>query len=800
MLQKIISKIIGDNNENSLKKIKALVPEVNEYFTKYDKAQLDQKAIQAKTAEFKERLQSGETREQILPEAFGLVKYAAKYLCGTSWEVRENQQEWNMIPYDVQIIGGICLHQGKIAEMKTGEGKTLVCTFPAYLNALMEKGVHVVTVNDYLARRDAEWMSGLYECLGLTVGSVYPNQSTEEKKEAYQADITYGTNNEFGFDYLRDNMANQHEEQVQRGLFYAIVDEVDSILIDEARTPLIISAPAEESTDKYYKYTKLVGQLKENEHYNVDEKLKTATLSEAGIAKMESLLGVSNIYEESGFEEVHHIEQALRAHAVYQDNTDYVVKDGQIMIVDAFTGRLMAGRRFGQGLHQAIEAKEGVDIQRESRTLATITFQNYFRLFDKLSGMTGTAKTEEEEFYKIYGLETIIIPTNKPIARKDLPDKIYPNIRAKYKAIAKTTKELQQKGQPVLIGTVSVEQSETLSSIFKASGIKHEVLNAKQHEKEAEIVTNAGQPRAVTIATNMAGRGTDIKITDEVRELGGLYIIGTERHESRRIDNQLRGRAGRQGDPGVSCFYVSLEDNVMRIFGGDRMQKMMSAVSMPEDMPITNRFITRAIESSQKRVEGYNFDLRKHVVEYDDVMNYHREIIYKLRHRILLGEDMHNEIFVLMEKQAEQIVLQHRTVDQTIDYKEVFETISAIHKNPIAPLTLEIIKKQTKENDLIELIKNYLWEEYKLLEKNLPSSANLREFERRVYLRNIDIIWMQHIDSMTSLRKTVSLEAYGQRDPLLVYKDIAYTEFQKALNTIGFNTVTTLFRVKPAAN
>jgi preprotein translocase subunit SecA len=800
VLQKIISKIIGDNNENSLKKIKALVPEVNEYFTKYDKAQLDQKAIQAKTAEFKERLQSGETREQILPEAFGLVKYAAKYLCGTSWEVRENQQEWNMIPYDVQIIGGICLHQGKIAEMKTGEGKTLVCTFPAYLNALMEKGVHVVTVNDYLARRDAEWMSGLYECLGLTVGSVYPNQSTEEKKEAYQADITYGTNNEFGFDYLRDNMANQHEEQVQRGLFYAIVDEVDSILIDEARTPLIISAPAEESTDKYYKYTKLVGQLKENEHYNVDEKLKTATLSEAGIAKMESLLGVSNIYEESGFEEVHHIEQALRAHAVYQDNTDYVVKDGQIMIVDAFTGRLMAGRRFGQGLHQAIEAKEGVDIQRESRTLATITFQNYFRLFDKLSGMTGTAKTEEEEFYKIYGLETIIIPTNKPIARKDLPDKIYPNIRAKYKAIAKTTKELQQKGQPVLIGTVSVEQSETLSSIFKASGIKHEVLNAKQHEKEAEIVTNAGQPRAVTIATNMAGRGTDIKITDEVRELGGLYIIGTERHESRRIDNQLRGRAGRQGDPGVSCFYVSLEDNVMRIFGGDRMQKMMSAVSMPEDMPITNRFITRAIESSQKRVEGYNFDLRKHVVEYDDVMNYHREIIYKLRHRILLGEDMHNEIFVLMEKQAEQIVLQHRTVDQTIDYKEVFETISAIHKNPIAPLTLEIIKKQTKENDLIELIKNYLWEEYKLLEKNLPSSANLREFERRVYLRNIDIIWMQHIDSMTSLRKTVSLEAYGQRDPLLVYKDIAYTEFQKALNTIGFNTVTTLFRVKPAAN
>src|SRR3989338_7253587 len=628
-----INRFLGDPAQKELKKYLPIMEEVKAMHGKMGNLTLAD--LPKKTEEYKARIASGESVDDLLPEAFALGKRACELLVGKKTVIGKAAMEWNMVPFDVQILGGIVLHKGNIAEMKTGEGKTLVCTLPVYLNALAGKGVHVVTVNDYLAKRDAEWMGHLYEALGLYTGIVVHEKSSAERKASYGSDVTYGTNNEFGFDYLRDNMSPALETQVQRGLHYAIVDEVDSILIDEARTPLIISQPAAESTEKYRQYSALVRQLEREKHFTVDEKQRVAVLTEEGIKKMEQLLGVENIYTERGFEEVHHIEQALRAHAIYKLDVDYVIREGQIIIVDEFTGRLMPGRRYGHGLHQAIEAKEAVEAQRESRTLATITFQNYFRLYEKLAGMTGTAKTEEEEFEQIYRLRTFVIPTHRPMVRQDVSDAIYRTASAKFKAVAKIAAEKYAKGQPVLVGTTSIEKSEAMSALLSKEKIPHEVLNAKQHEREAEIIARAGAKGSVTIATNMAGRGTDIKLGEGVKDLGGLVILGTERHEARRIDNQLRGRSGRQGDPGESQFFVSMEDDLMRLFGGDRLKGMMEKLNVPDDVPLENAIVSRAIENAQKKVEGHNFDTRKHVVQYDDVMNKHREIIYKRRQKIL---------------------------------------------------------------------------------------------------------------------------------------------------------------------
>ena len=797
MIQNFINKILGDRNQKELSKLQPLVAHINKYYEEYLESVKNQNDVLAKTDLFKQRLKDGETLDELLPEAFALVKVACKLLSGTSWDVRGKSMEWNMVPYDVQLIGGIVMHRGNIAEMKTGEGKTLVCTLPVYLNALTERGVFVVTVNDYLAQRDAEWMSGLYNFLGLSVGTILHGQSREDKKAAYACDITYGTNNEFGFDYLRDNMTTNPDNIVQKELHYAIVDEVDSILIDESRTPLIISAPAAESTAKYQQYARLITNLKENTHYNVDEKTRNATLTEEGITKMEELLGIENIYTEAGFAEVHHIEQALRAQACYQKDTDYIVQDGSVVIIDEFTGRLMAGRRYGRGLHQAIEAKENVEIKRESKTLATITFQNYFRLFDKLAGMTGTAKTEEEEFYQIYGLDTFVIPTNKPIAREDRSDAVYKNRKGKLQAIAKTVKEISETGRPALVGTISVEQSEVLSQLLKMEGVKHKVLNAKHHEQEAEIVEKAGEKGAVTIATNMAGRGTDIKLSPEVKELGGLFVLGTERHESRRIDNQLRGRSGRQGDPGTSQFFVSMEDDLMRIFGGDRIQSMMNALNVPDDMPIENKIISRSIEGAQKKVEGRNFDIRKHLVEYDDVMNIHREIIYARRRKLLEKDDASEDIQEMLKETAEIIVRNHTDARPTKEwnYQEIYESLTALYRNTEDPLTQPQIESFTDQDQLIEKAQKYLLDGFAAREATLPEPTLMRKIEKAIFLRSNDVLWMEHIDTMTQLRQNVAFSGYAQKDPLTEYKAQGYEMFQRMLGMIRDNTVQTLFKI-----
>jgi preprotein translocase subunit SecA len=800
MLQRIITKLLGDQNKKAVNKLRPLVEKINEIEKAYSANLKNDEDFPAKTEEFRKRLNEGETLDAILPEAFALVKAACRRLVGRKWNVRDEEKTWDMIPYDVQLIGGIVMHQGNISEMKTGEGKTLVCTMPIYLNALTGKGAFLVTVNDYLAHRDAEWMSGVYNFLGLTVGVIAHGQSPAEKKNAYECDITYGTNNEFGFDYLRDNMTTTFENVVQKNLNFAIVDEVDSILIDEARTPLIISAPAGDSTSKYGRYCQLVEYLTENEEFNIDEKSRAATLSEVGIKKMEQLLGVDNIYTEAGFAEVHHIEQALKAKAIFKKDIDYMVRDGQVVIIDEFTGRLMPGRRYSEGLHQAIEAKEGVEIKKESKTLATITFQNYFRLFKKLSGMTGTAATESEEFMKIYGLDTLIIPTNKPIVRNDMTDAIYKNQKAKYTAVAKKTKELHTTGQPVLIGTISVEKSELMSKMLKLHGVPHNVLNAKHHEKEAEIVKGAGQKHAITIATNMAGRGTDIKLTDEVKTLGGLYVIGTERHESRRIDNQLRGRSGRQGDAGASQFYVSMEDELMRLFGGERVQKMMEFLKIPDDMPIENKLISRSIESSQKKVEGRNFDVRKHLVEYDDVINHHRAIIYKKRREILESDNLKNNIIVLIEQEIENIVLTHTyEKDREMwDFKEIIETVNTIHRDPSKPLTVSDISGIANKEDIIGFVKDYFFNEYKEREEILQDPEIMRRIEKSLYLNIIDSLWMEHIENLNSLRESVSLSGYGQRDPLNEYKQEAFLTFDKLMGQINSNIVNTIFKIDVA--
>jgi preprotein translocase subunit SecA len=796
MIRKVINKILGDTNAKAIRKIEPLVGKINEIEKGYQEAIKDHESILAKTEEFKKRIKDGESVDDILPEAFALVKTACRHLVGKKWNVRGKEIEWNMIPYDVQLIGGVVLHQGNISEMKTGEGKTLVCTLAVYLNALTEKGVFVVTVNEYLAQRDAEWMGGLYNYLGLSAGVSVHGMSHEEKKQNYGCDITYGTNNEFGFDYLRDNMTTDPDRIVQRNLHYAIVDEVDSILIDEARTPLIISAPAAESTEKYKQYSNYIPQLKVGQDYDIDEKSKTATLTEDGIAKMEKILGVDNIYSEKGFSEVHHIEQALRAQACYKGDIDYMIQDGQIVIIDEFTGRLMPGRRYSGGLHQAIEAKENVEIKRESKTLATVSFQNYFRLFDKLSGMTGTAKTEAEEFYQIYGLDTLIIPTHKPLARIDMKDSVYKNQKGKYLASVKKIKELHKKGQPVLVGTISVEKSEMLGKLLKLDGVPHNVLNAKNHEKEAEIVERAGEKGAVTIATNMAGRGTDIKINDEVKELGGLFVLGTERHESRRIDNQLRGRSGRQGDPGASQFFVSMEDELMRLFGGEKIQNMMTALNIPEDMPIENALISRSIEGAQKKVEGRNFDIRKHLVEYDDVMNVHREIIYKKRRGFLLNEDQSAEIKEMTNEFTEGIVRNYTDArpSKEWDYKEITEALQAVHKGD---LNLEEIKDQDK---LIEAAQSYLLENYKKREEDLPDPKIMRAIEKAIFLRATDTLWMDHIDSMSRLRENVAFSGYAQKDPLTEYKGQGFEMFNELLGMMNSNTINTLFKMDLVAS
>jgi preprotein translocase subunit SecA len=791
-IKKLILKVLGNAQKKDLKRIAGLVEQINEIEERYQK-ELDDSDIPEKTKEFRDRIEKGESMEDLLPEAFALVKNACRRLMGRSWRVRDHDYTWDMIPYDVQLIGAVILHEGKIAEMKTGEGKTLVCTMPIYLNALTGKGVHLVTVNDFLVQRDAEWMGGLYHFLGMTVGISMRGQKPEEKLEAFAADVTYTTNNELGFDYLRDNMAPNKKYMAMRGQNYAIVDEVDSILIDEARTPLSISAPGDESTHKYVQYCRLVKDLDPETDYNVDEKMRTSSLTEDGVKKMEKLLGVENIYTEKGFEEVHHIEQALRASFVYKKDIDYVVKDDQVIIVDEFSGRLTPGRRFGQGLHQAVEAKEGVEIKRESKTMATITFQNYFRMYDKLAGMTGTAITEEEEFAAIYNLNVIEIPTHKELVRNDRPDAIYKSEEVKFKAIAKKTKELHAKGQPALIGTISVEKSEALASFLKKEGVPHNILNAKHHEKEAQIIADAGQRGAVTIATSMAGRGTDIKLGPGITDLGGLYIIGSERHESRRIDNQLRGRSGRQGDPGESQFFVSMEDDLMRIFGGGRMQAMMDKLGLPDDMPIENRFISNSIESAQKKVEGRNFDVRKHLVEYDSVLSTHRDIIYTRRRKILDAESNKNEVILLMEQESEKIVLNHPE-----DPKEMLEVVSTIHLSKTAPLALETIKDLPPE-EMMSTIKKYFESEYEEKEKALPAPQMLREAEQFIMLRIIDSHWMRHLDALKELRSAVSLSGYGQRNPLIEYQNHAYELFEELTDKIDRAIVTSLFHVEVKA-
>ena len=805
-----LNKLLGDPNEKELRKLRPLIKKVRSFQGAPEMRNLKLSDLPKKTEEFRVRVSGGEALDALLPEAFGVVIRASELLQGKSISMGKQEFIWNMVPYDVQIIGGAVLHKGAIAEMKTGEGKTLVCTMPVYLNALTGKGVHVVTVNDYLAKRDSLWMGMLYEMLGLTVGTILHETEGSDRKAQYACDVTYGTNNEFGFDYLRDNMAPSLGHQVQRPLHYAIVDEVDSILIDEARTPLIISQPANESTDRYRQYSQMVMHLQENVHFNKDEKQRVATLTEEGIRKMEEMLGVENIYTDRGFEEVHHIEQALRAHAIYQRDVDYVVKDGELIIVDEFTGRLMPGRRYSHGLHQALEAKEGVEVQRESKTLATITFQNYFRLYEKLAGMTGTAKTEEEEFLSIYKLPTIVIPTDRPVVRDDRPDAIYKSVVAKFKAVAKIAKEKHGKGQPVLIGTTSIDKSEVLSALLQKEGVPHQILNAKHHQKEAEIVAGAGQKEAVTIATNMAGRGTDIKLGEGVAALGGLCILGTERHEARRIDNQLRGRSGRQGDPGDSQFFVSMEDDLMRLFGGDRLKSMMEKLKVPDDMPLENRIVSRSIESSQKRVEGRNFDIRKHVVQYDDVMNKHREIIYKRRQNILYrlagqgdggGEEgetnpLHQDILSALTQEAGSIVAAHASSRDPEEWetKEIREILHALHPLFAEEITEKKICSFPAPEKLQEALTQFFVRFYEEKCKQ-EKEETVQQAERIVTLHSIDTHWMDHIDDMAHLREQVSFAGYAQRDPLIEYKDQGFHRFQQLIAAIDSTITRTLLQV-----
>ena len=825
-----LTKLFGDPNAKVVKELREIAEKINALEPQI--SALSDEDLKAQTTKLKERLTKGETLDDLLPEAFATVREASKRVLGQRH-------------FDVQLIGGIALHRGHIAEMRTGEGKTLTATAPMYLNALAGKGAHLITVNDYLSRIHADWMGRVYDFLGMTVGCIQQQNISYKfdaghtrnegdpvldvqnlvpctRKEAYACDILYGTNNEFGFDYLRDNMVQNLDDMVQRDLYYAIVDEVDSILIDEARTPLIISAPDAESTSKYSQFAQIVVKLKPEEDYKVDEKLRAATLTEEGIAKVEKMLGVENIYTDRGIAEVHHIEQALKAHALFKRDKDYVVKDGEIVIIDEFTGRMMFGRRYSEGLHQAIEAKEGVKVQKESVTLATVSFQNYFRLYEKLSGMTGTAATEAEEFAKIYKLEVTTIPTNRPMVRQDLNDRIYKNDGGKYQALVREIKERHAKGQPILVGTVSIEKNELLAELLEREGVPCQVLNAKHHEKEAHIIAQAGRLGAVTVATNMAGRGVDIILGghpfdqqeyDKVVAAGGLCVLGTERHESRRIDNQLRGRAGRQGDPGMSQFYISMDDDLMRIFGAERMKKMMTTLGVPDDMPIENGMVSKSVETAQKKVETHNFDIRKHLVEYDDVMNKQRETIYRKRRQLLEGEGTKEAVVEAINNEIDVIVDVYLASnnEETWDLEQIYKDVGVIF--PVKPelkKTLEELKKEAgdRQEDFMAReaiaghIKKLAIEAYNDLEAqiNLLDDGNqelapMRQVERGICLRVIDSLWIEHLETMQYLRTGIGLRGYGQRDPLVEYKRESLRMFRELLGTIDRQIAYSIYKI-----
>ena len=784
MVFNFLTKVFGSKNERELKLIQPLVEKINALEPEVQKLQDEQ--LKGRTVEFKQRLDRGETLDDLLPEAFATVREAS-------------MRTLNMRHFDVQLIGGIVLHQGRIAEMKTGEGKTLAATLPAYLNALTGKGVHIITVNDYLATRDTEWMGHIYKFLGLSMGTIMHGLDDRQRLASYGADITYGTNNEFGFDYLRDNMKFDRDSLVQGELNFAIVDEVDSILIDEARTPLIISGPAEKSTDLYYQINSLIPRLNKDTDYTIDEKARSAILSEEGVAKAEKLLKVDNIFDPKNIELLHHINQALKAHALFKRDVDYIVEKGEVIIVDEFTGRLMPGRRYSEGLHQALEAKENVKIENENQTLATITFQNYFRMYTKLSGMTGTADTEAAEFKKIYDLDVMVMPTNMPMIRRDAPDAIYKTRKEKFNAALDEIVELHKKGQPVLVGTISIDVSEDFSKKLKKRGIKHTVLNAKNHEKEAEIIAQAGQMGAVTISTNMAGRGTDIVLGEGVTDIGGLHILGTERHESRRIDNQLRGRSGRQGDPGSSRFYLALEDDLLRIFGGERITGIMEKLGMEEGEPIEHNMISRAIENAQAKVEGHNFDIRKQLIEYDDVMNQQREVIYRQRREALAGKSLKDSIMEMIRDKAEEIA--DATVGDEVHAEEwdekkirdaVYkqfnfrlnsfnqETLDGLNRDGLSELIFEAAEKVYEEREAV------------------IGSDEFRQLERVVMLQTVDSLWKDHLLSMDHLKEGIGLRGYAQQNPLIVYKKEGYEMFQDMIHRIQEETLGILYRIQIA--
>ncbi|RKX59460.1 MAG: preprotein translocase subunit SecA [Thermodesulfobacteriota bacterium] len=782
MFVNLVTKVIGTKHDREIKKLQPIVDHINSLESEI-KA-LSDAELKAKTPEFKGRLERGESLDELLPEAFAVTREAARRVLG-------------LRPFDVQLMGGIVLHQGKIAEMKTGEGKTLVATMPVYLNALTGRGVHVVTVNDYLATRDSEWMGQVYRFLGLDVGVIVHGLEDAERKAAYGADVTYGTNNEFGFDYLRDNMKYSLEDMVQREFHYAIVDEVDSILIDEARTPLIISGPSEDSTDLYYRVNQIVPYLKKDIHYSVDEKARAATLTEEGVAKCEELLKVKNLYDPVQAELLHHVQQALKAHALFKRDVDYLVKDGQVVIVDEFTGRLMPGRRYSEGLHQALEAKEGVKIESENQTLASITFQNFFRMYEKLAGMTGTAETEAAEFQKIYNLDVVVIPTHMPMIRKDYPDVVFRTEKEKFEAAVKEIKSLHDQGRPVLVGSSSVDNSERLSKMLKRLGIKHEVLNAKHHEREAEIVAHAGERGRITIATNMAGRGTDIVLGEGVADMGGLHILSIERHESRRIDNQLRGRSGRQGDLGSSRFYLSLEDDLLRIFGSDRISGIMNKLGMNEGEPIEHSMLSKAIENAQRKVEAHNFEIRKHLLDYDDVMNKQREVIYSQRRQILAGKDLREEVYGFIDDICADLVdtyTEEKGPSEGWDWK-------ALEKRLLRQFSVHLDISQEEREDLDqagleERIAGTLREAYDD-QVTLFGDEEMARVERFIVLQTLDNLWKDHLLNMDHLREGIGLRGYGQKDPLQEYRREGYEMFMAMIQRFKEEAVSLLLRIRP---
>jgi preprotein translocase subunit SecA len=784
MLNKILTKVFGTGNQREINRLSALIENINQLEDMV--SPLSDEVLKSKTVEFRKRVQEdGETLEEILPEAFAVVREAAK-------------RTLNMRHFDVQLIGGIVLHRGQIAEMKTGEGKTLVATLPVYLNSLPGESVHVVTVNDYLAKRDSEWMGTIYKFLGLNVGTLQHDMPDMERIEAYKADVTYGTNSEFGFDYLRDNMKYDFKHYVQRGHPYAIVDEVDSILIDEARTPLIISGPAEESTDKYYVIDKVIPRLKKGKDYEIDEKARSVFLLEEGIPKIESFLNISNLYDQQHMDILHHVNQALRAHSLFKLDVDYVVKDGEVIIVDEFTGRLMFGRRYSDGLHQALEAKERVKIASENQTLATITLQNYFRLYKKLAGMTGTADTEAKEFWEIYKLKVVVIPPNKILRRTEYNDVIYGSLDDKFEMVVQEIKDMHAKGRPVLVGTISIENSERLSRMLVKDAIPHHVLNAKHHEQEAEIVAQAGQGNAVTIATNMAGRGTDIILGEGVPALGGLHIIGTERHEARRIDNQLRGRAGRQGDPGSSRFYLSLEDDLLRIFGSDRIKNMMATFGMEKGQPIEHRWISRAIESAQKKVEAHNFDIRKHTLEYDDVMNKQREVIYDQRKKVLIGEGIEEIVTEMIADVLDDLVETYCPKKISNDKWDLTSLEQAIYAQ--FGLTVHLVEDETIDkmsaDDLYDHIHEMLKKAYE--DKKTSLGQNLMDLHQKmILLQVIDTRWKDHLLQMDHLKEGIGLRGYAQRDPLVEFKKEGFDEFDDMIWRIKKESVRFIMILQP---